>query len=286
VKTGTREMPAEMRGKSRWIRKAAVTSLTRLADERAAFLAGACAGDEELRREIESLVAQSASADAVLTGGAAVAAARLVSDAGRRVLTGRRARRLSNPGAARRRRYGRGVPRPRHAACGATWRLKSCRAPVHPDRASAENEWTPILAPTGAGRTAGLSPDGSLLYALLETDGFRCLYGLRLDPQTGQPRGSPFLIAHFHDAARSLNPSVVGNLSWTYRRTTSVPAGGGKPAELALNGLRPQQQHSHVFGIGWTGTALLTTSTRSSCAGVAQWNDPPGIGQQQRYGGR
>ena len=65
-------------------------ALTRPADERAAFLAGACAGDEELRREIESLLAQSASADAVLTRGAAVAAAGLVSDVGRSVLTGRR----------------------------------------------------------------------------------------------------------------------------------------------------------------------------------------------------
>jgi serine/threonine protein kinase len=43
-----------------------------------------------LRREIESLVAQSASVDAVLTRGAAVAAAGLVSDVGRSVLTGRR----------------------------------------------------------------------------------------------------------------------------------------------------------------------------------------------------
>jgi serine/threonine protein kinase len=84
-------------------------------------------------------------------------------------------------------------------------------APVHADRASTENEWAPILASTGAGRTAGLSPDGSLLYALLETDGFRCLYGLRLDPQTGQPRGNPSLIAHFHDAARSWGSTGRGS---------------------------------------------------------------------------
>jgi hypothetical protein len=73
---------------------------------------------------------------------------------------------------------------------------------VHPDRAAAKDEWTPIVTTTGAGRTAGLAPDGSLLYVLLETDGFRCLYGLRLDPKSGRPRSSPFLIAHFHDAAR------------------------------------------------------------------------------------
>jgi Tol biopolymer transport system component len=59
-------------------------------DARAAFLAEACAGDEELRREVESLLAQDASADAVLTRGAVVAAAGLVSDVGGSVLTGRR----------------------------------------------------------------------------------------------------------------------------------------------------------------------------------------------------
>jgi hypothetical protein len=84
-------------------------------------------------------------------------------------------------------------------------------APVHPDRASSKDEWTSIVSTTGAGRTAGLSPDGSLLYVLLETDGFRCLYGVRLDPKTGQSRGSPFLIAHFHDAARHWGSTGLGS---------------------------------------------------------------------------
>ena len=84
-------------------------------------------------------------------------------------------------------------------------------APLHADGASPEHEWMPILATPGAGRSAGLSPDGSLLYALLETDGFRCLYGVRLDPKTGQPRSDPFLIAHFHDAARSWGSTGLGS---------------------------------------------------------------------------
>jgi hypothetical protein len=62
----------------------------RTVDQRAAFVADACAGDEELRREVESLLAQDASTDAVLSRGAAVAAAGLVSDVGRSALTGRR----------------------------------------------------------------------------------------------------------------------------------------------------------------------------------------------------
>jgi eukaryotic-like serine/threonine-protein kinase len=63
-------------------------ALGRDVGERAVFLRDACAGDEELRREVESLLAQSAAG--VLTGGAVVAAAEVVSDAGRSVLTGRR----------------------------------------------------------------------------------------------------------------------------------------------------------------------------------------------------
>src|SRR5262245_24314694 len=64
--------------------------LARPLEARAAFLAEACAGDDGLRHEVESLLARDASANAVLTGGAAVAAAELVSDIGRSALSGRR----------------------------------------------------------------------------------------------------------------------------------------------------------------------------------------------------
>ena len=64
-------------------------ALAQPAETRAAFVADACAGDEELRREVESLLANDASADAGLTRGAVVAAAGLVSDVGGSVLMGR-----------------------------------------------------------------------------------------------------------------------------------------------------------------------------------------------------
>jgi eukaryotic-like serine/threonine-protein kinase len=65
-------------------------TLAQPVERRAAFLTEACAGDEELRHEVESLLAQDGSTDGVLTRGAAVAAAGLVSDIGQSVLTGRR----------------------------------------------------------------------------------------------------------------------------------------------------------------------------------------------------
>jgi hypothetical protein len=55
---------------------------------RSAFLADACARDEQLRREVESLLAQRASGDDALARGAVAAAAGLMSDVGPSALTG------------------------------------------------------------------------------------------------------------------------------------------------------------------------------------------------------
>ena len=62
----------------------------RAESERAAFLAETCAGDEALRREVESLLAQPASAEAFLAQPAAAMAAQLVSEPGASIMTGRR----------------------------------------------------------------------------------------------------------------------------------------------------------------------------------------------------
>src|SRR5438876_11955303 len=58
--------------------------------DRSAYLAEACAGDDTLRHEVESLLAQRVSAGDALTRGAVVAAAGLISDTGTTTLTGRR----------------------------------------------------------------------------------------------------------------------------------------------------------------------------------------------------
>ena len=65
-------------------------ALARGVTERAAFLANACASDDALRREVESLLAQPASASGFLDGPAVAVAAQMVSDLGVSVLTGRR----------------------------------------------------------------------------------------------------------------------------------------------------------------------------------------------------
>src|SRR4051812_3281246 len=79
-------------GPDRWdtIQRLFYAALARPIAERAAFLAEACGDDEVVRREVESLLAQGASADGAWTRGAVVAAAGLVSDAGASALIGRR----------------------------------------------------------------------------------------------------------------------------------------------------------------------------------------------------
>ena len=64
--------------------------LSRDVSQRTAFLNEACAGDAELRREVESLLAQTASADGLLDRPAVAMAAELVSNPQRTLLTGRR----------------------------------------------------------------------------------------------------------------------------------------------------------------------------------------------------
>jgi Tol biopolymer transport system component len=72
-------------------------------------------------------------------------------------------------------------------------------------------EATSIRTLHGAERGAGWSPDGRMLYVLLETDGFRCLYSLAIDPATGHAVGDPSPVYHFHDASRTWGSTGFGN---------------------------------------------------------------------------
>ena len=74
----------------------------------------------------------------------------------------------------------------------------STSAPIPP------STWQRILSLTGGAgdRTCGWSPDGRLLYFLLQSDGFRCLYAVRVDPRTGRADGEAFSVAHLHNASR------------------------------------------------------------------------------------
>jgi hypothetical protein len=86
-------------------------------------------------------------------------------------------------------------------------------APVRPGSLPPEHEWVTVFerAPGSAERPCGWSPDGRLLYLLLERDGFRDLYAQRIDPARGVPVGEPFVVAHFHDPRRRWGSSSFGS---------------------------------------------------------------------------
>jgi Tol biopolymer transport system component len=67
-------------------------------------------------------------------------------------------------------------------------------------RAAPEETWIPI--PDARAPTAW-SPSGNVLYFLSDRDGFRCIWGQRLDPAAKRPVGPAFAVQHLHLARRS-----------------------------------------------------------------------------------
>ena len=86
-------------------------------------------------------------------------------------------------------------------------------APIRPGRATEDTEWRPVFkAEAGsAERACGWSPDGRVLYILLERDGFRDLYAQRIDNNRGIPLGEPFVVQHLHDPRLRWGSTPFGN---------------------------------------------------------------------------
>ena len=78
-------------------------------DERKAFIENACQGDEELRRELESLLAEERGADQFIEEPAMEAVAKDLADEQKEVLIGKNNRPLQDPFPAGGGRNGRGL---------------------------------------------------------------------------------------------------------------------------------------------------------------------------------
>ena len=91
-------------------------ALERSATDRARFLVEACGGDEVLRSEVESLLAQTGAASSFLETPMLAAAAQAMGAAGSALAVGQQIRALHDPLAARVRWHGRGLPGPRRDA--------------------------------------------------------------------------------------------------------------------------------------------------------------------------
>jgi hypothetical protein len=77
-------------------------------------------------------------------------------------------------------------------------------APKGPDA------WHRIDDPAAGGRPCGWSVDSRTLYLLLETDGFRCLWGQRIG-DGGTPLGQIAPVRHFHKTMTQEFSNSFGN---------------------------------------------------------------------------
>ena len=96
---------------------------------------------------------------------------------------------------------------PQGAASG-----KSFVVPLRPGQPVAA-EYESLVAiedPVGTGRPAGWSLDSGTVYLLLDTDGFRCLWGQRIDG-SGRLDGKPTPVRHFHSADWAALSTSFGN---------------------------------------------------------------------------
>src|SRR5439155_23190085 len=75
---------------------------------------------------------------------------------------------------------------------------KTIVVPPTSDRTISADGLNTIDEPTTTGRPGGWSVDSRIVYLLLDTDSFRCLWGQRIDPATGMLDGKPFAVRHFH----------------------------------------------------------------------------------------
>lgn len=100
--------------------------------------------------------------------------------------------------------------------------VESYVARFSPGQPPPRNEWQLIDEPTMSGRPMGWSQRSDMVYLLLDTDGFRCVYGQAIDPATGRLKGRPTDVFHFHDRqplAPGLSTSfgdAVSALGFTY----------------------------------------------------------------------
>jgi hypothetical protein len=87
---------------------------------------------------------------------------------------------------------------------------KSFVAPLRPGQPVAAESLQPIEDPMGSGRPTGWSLDSRTVYLLLDTDGFRCLWGQRIDA-SGRLDGKPYAVRHFHGVDWAALSTSFGN---------------------------------------------------------------------------
>jgi serine/threonine protein kinase/WD40 repeat protein len=89
-------------------------------------------------------------------------------------------------------------------SAAATGHSRIVVAPFQEEGAIPEEQWTAVTDGKTFDDKARWAPNGTLIFYVSERDGFRCIWGQRLDASTKQPVGAPFEIHHSHNARRSM----------------------------------------------------------------------------------
>ena len=101
---------------------------------------------------------------------------------------------------------------------------KSFLVPLAPGQPPARERWQQVDESTTTGRPTGWSVDSRVLYLLLDTDGFRCLWGQHVDPVSGRLEGQPYPVRHLHQtggASTSFGNAVTAE-GFMYERTRTT----------------------------------------------------------------
>ncbi len=100
-----------------------------------------------------------------------------------------------------------------------------------------ESAWIPV-SDEGRHVEAAWAPGGNLIYYLSDRDGFRCIWGQRLNPVTKAAAGETFALRHFHSATRSILgvTGSVGGIGITALKDRIILALGDRRGNIwALN---------------------------------------------------
>jgi hypothetical protein len=87
---------------------------------------------------------------------------------------------------------------------------RSFVVPLAPVRPAPRQAWQE-LERTTTGRPVGWSPDSRIVYTWSDTDGFRCLWGHRVDQSSGRLIGAPSAVRHFHRQIDAGPSTSLGN---------------------------------------------------------------------------
>lgn len=96
-------------------------------------------------------------------------------------------------------------------------------APYREGPSPDEGEWIAVTGEDVDSRNPCWSADGNVIYYIAERDGFRCIWGQRLERGTRRLQGEPFAVRHFHQSRYALtDPRNPGESSMAAARDRLV----------------------------------------------------------------